>query len=386
MHKRKNSFPFIMEETGAALVEYALIIAIVGLAGAAGALTLGLAVRGTYGTVTDELALVDDGASSTTPVSQSPTSTVTATIVSASPTIPPDYDDRERDVTPTATSEMSRPTPTSTPEPDSINCNDLSFVKVAVQSDDLRIRIENNSPHPAVLTDVKLYWYANTSQAPKMYFSKICAHEKTDSASCVSFWGGSGPDRVRNYGIGGLETPNGVFSAAGGAGYRGPYTLGGDGDITYFNLDWSNNPGNRKLEDIGYSPSSFNGSTFYFEGGCRLVINETPPPPPDYTYNIVNFTTRGTRNHNQCDVSLGGQIIVNVTDSSGRGVGGVEVKVSVALDKGGDTPTFTGVTNSWGWVYMASSGAPLGTDPRRCVGNRKAIATGSGGVTKEASY
>ncbi len=208
-------------ESGASLTEYALIFALVALVAIVALVAVGLSTRDSYEEVGDALV---EGAPGET--------------------------------------ESTR------------NCDYLSFQRVVVQKDDLRIRVRNDAAHTVELVNMVINWHATPQQAPQLRLDKVCAHEKKDTVTCISFWGGTGKNRPRNYGIGGRHQPNGPFNAQElSAGYHGPYTLGGNGDITYFNLDWAGNPGNRPLSDFGYSVSSFSGSAFYFANGCVLELN-----------------------------------------------------------------------------------------------------------------
>ncbi|GAB4444569.1 MAG: hypothetical protein Kow0031_27000 [Anaerolineae bacterium] len=105
-----------------------------------------------------------------------------------------------------------------------------------------------------------------------MHLDKICAKSGPNAPSCANFWGGSD----RHFGIGGLDEPNGVFNAAQSRAFKGDFTLRADDTTGSFNLTFNDLPRNRGLTDLGYGPGSFNGSTIYQEGGCKLVVNERP--------------------------------------------------------------------------------------------------------------
>ncbi|RMF03397.1 MAG: hypothetical protein D6768_06070, partial [Chloroflexi bacterium] len=189
----------------------------------------------------------------------------------ATPTPPPtvelDVDSRSKSEPPTPTPEIPRETPTPRPNPP--DCSTLKFEKVAVEDNSLRVRIHNEAGRDQTLTNVTLFWQANTKQAPGMYLNQICVQKNTDKSPCANFWGGS----TRNYGIGGKREPNGVFNAQHSTGFKGPAAVRAN-NTTYFNFSWRNLPKKQDLSDLGYGPHSFNGSTFYFDGGCTLTINE----------------------------------------------------------------------------------------------------------------
>lgn len=159
---------------------------------------------------------------------------------------------------PTATPTSTEP-PTATPEP---VCDELSITGVSFSGSYLQVAFQNANFAPMYLEGVALNWETHALY-PNMYADVM-------QINSFTHWDGTDTNPPTN--VGSASSPEPTWNATANT------ALPGQSATSYWQVRFTNGP--TRLADY-YSRYDFSGSTWYFNDGCVLTLDDPTPTPSE---------------------------------------------------------------------------------------------------------